>query len=184
AQHAGNPERAQHWMVFDKLSIMAKIKSRFTYDKRAFSEASDKTVARLRATRRKDRRVHVSLEKSAAATQNPVHKASICDQFGESSLSILRRNYLMSDEENDSEDDTMAWKCVKPLYRSEHPQIAAFFPQLQALINSAQGDDRVSSKLPIRKTQGRIQNDETKVVTLRPKERQLLNESNVLETPF
>ncbi|CEP13183.1 hypothetical protein [Parasitella parasitica] len=98
AQHAGNPERAQHWMVFDKLSIMAKIKSRFTYDKRAFSEASHKTVARLRATRRKNRRVH----------------------------------------------------------------LAAFFHPLQALMNSAQGDDRVSSKLSIRKPHGRIQNDETK----------------------
>ncbi|CEP11261.1 hypothetical protein [Parasitella parasitica] len=60
-------------------------------------------------------------------SQSTAQAASICDQFGESVLSILRLNHLMSDEENDSEDDTMAGKCVKPLYRSELPQIAAFF---------------------------------------------------------
>ncbi|CEP09610.1 hypothetical protein, partial, partial [Parasitella parasitica] len=43
-------------------------------------------------------------------SQSTAQAASICDQFGESVLSILRLNYLMSDEENDSEDDTMAWK--------------------------------------------------------------------------
>ncbi|KAI8637806.1 hypothetical protein BD408DRAFT_39747 [Parasitella parasitica] len=89
SKHADNAARAKHWMVFDDLLISRKIKSRFTYDKRGFSEGEDKTKARLRSTRQKNRRIHKQEKRAAFLRQNPVYKANICADFGSNSLLVL-----------------------------------------------------------------------------------------------
>ncbi|KAF1801705.1 hypothetical protein V8B55DRAFT_1409402 [Mucor lusitanicus] len=142
------------WSFFTKDRIQGFAKTRFPNLSKKQKEGPEVQDARLRKTRRKQRRVNKSRTRIDFLAENPAITRALKDKFGDACILALKAEEVQSDEESDSEDPSKPWRVFQPACRLHHPKLEEFYQDVIREIKNKKRaeDERLEQRTPVKQT--------------------------------